>query len=282
MRTLYMIFMSLSVFILSSVLFIKQNTTIIFGDSADLYTINVSVEKKQTPEQIDSILKQIQEAHPQFIQKVTLISSKDLVADVEKVLPAYSSGLFENDELEQILNPVIEVQMTPEANSADLISRIKTIPGINDVTFSADWVEKFKSFFSVANIVLDTIFILFFVILSFLIAVLIRNYLINAKESISIHALLGATPQQAFIKSYQQIMVSTVISYALGLVLTAAMALIIKQKIANNADFSFINSRLNFLNATNISIIAAGLALNLLISYLLSYQYINKEYYKHE
>ena len=150
--------MSLSVFILSSVLFVKQNTNIIFGDDSDLYTVNISVEKTQNPEKVDSILKQIQDIHPQHIKKVTLISSQELIADVEKVLPAYSSGLFENEELEQILNPVVEVQLSPEANSSDIIEKIKIIPGISSVTFSADWIEKFESLFSVANIILDTIF----------------------------------------------------------------------------------------------------------------------------
>jgi cell division protein FtsX len=282
MKTIYMIFMSVSVFILSSVLFIKQNTNIIFGDASDLYTVNISVEKTRTPEQIESILKQIREINPQHIQKVKLISAQELVADVEAVLPAYSSGLFENEELEQILNPVIEVQLSPDAKSDEIIPQMKTIAGLSSVTFSADWVEKFKSFFSVANIILDTLFVLFFVVLSFLIAILIRNYLINAKESISLQALLGATPRQAFIKPYTQIMLSTLISYIIGISVTFALALTIKQKISDNTEFAFINSRMSFLNVANISIIALGLFLNLTISYWLSYNYINKEYYTHD
>jgi cell division protein FtsX len=274
--------MSLSVFILSSVLFVKQNTNIIFGDASDLYTVNISVEKTQTPEKIEAILKQIQDVDLQQIKKVTLISSQEQITDVEKVLPAYSSGLFESEELEQILNPMIEVQLAPEANSTEIIEKIKAIPGISHVTFSADWIEKFRSLFSVANIILDTIFVLFFVILSFLIAILIRNYLISAKDSISVQALLGATPRQAFIKPYTQIMLSTLISYVIGLAVTFALALTIKQKISQNTDFSFINTRISFLNISNISIIALGLLLNLVISYWLSYHYINKEYYKHD
>lgn len=282
MKIVYMIFMSLSVFILSSVLFVKQNTNIIFGDASDLYTVNISVEKTQTPENVDAILKQIQDIHPQHIKKVTLISSQELIADVEKILPTYSSGLFENEELEQILNPIVEVQLAPEANSSEIIEKIKIIRGVSNVTFSADWIEKFKSLFSVANIILDTIFVLFFVILSFLIAVLIRNYLISARESISLQALLGATPRQAFIKPYTQIMISTLISYVIGIAVTFALALTIKQKISSNSDFAFINTRISFLNMMNIFIIALGLFLNLVISYWLSYHYINKEYYKHD
>ncbi len=282
MKTIYMIFMSLCVFILSSVLYIKQNTNIIFGDASDLYTVNISVEKSQTPEQVESILKQVQDVHPTHIKKVTLISSQELIADVEKVLPAYSSGLFENQELEQILNPIIEVQLAPEASSNDIITKIKSITGISSVTFSADWVEKFKSFFLVANIILETIFILFFTILSFLIAVLIRNYLISSKDSISLHTLLGATPSQAFIKPYSQIMLLTFISYIIGIFFTFVLAATIKQKVSANIDFAFINSRMSFLSATNILIIALGLFLNLAISYGLSHRYINKEYYKHD
>ncbi len=274
--------MSLSVFILSSVLFIKQNTKIIFGDASDLYTVNISVEKAQTPEEIDSILKQVQDIHPQYIKKVTLISSQELIADVEKVLPSYSSGLFENEELEQILNPVVEVQLVPEANSNDIIEKIKLIPGISNVSFSADWVEKFRSLFLVVNMILDTIFILFFIILSFLITILIRNYLINAKDSISLQALLGATPRQAFLKPYSQIMLSTLISYIIGIFFTFAFAFTIKEKISNTVDFAFVNARVSFLNTTSIFIVALGLFFNLIISYWLSYHYINKEYYKHD
>jgi cell division protein FtsX len=282
MKIIYIIFMSLSVFILSSVLCVKQNTNIIFGDTSDLYTVNISVEKSQTPEKVEVILKQIQDIHPQQIKKVTLISSQELVADIEKVLPSYSSGLFENEELEQILSPIVEVQLAPEANSSELIEKIKVIPGISNVTFSVDWIEKFRSLFSVANIILDTVFVLFFVILSFLIAVLIRNYLISTKDSILLYSLLGATPRQAFIKPYTQIIISTLISYAVGIAFTFALTLTVKQKISNNTDFAFINNRVSFLNNTNISIVALGLLLNVAISYWLSYHYINKEYYKHD
>ena len=282
MKIVYMIFMSVSVFILSSVLLVKQNTHIIFGDASDLYSVNISVEKTQTSEQVENILKQLREINPQHIKKVTLISSQELIADVEAVLPAYSSGLFENEELEQILNPVVEVQLSPEAKSEEIVLKMKSIPGISNVNFSSDWIEKFKSLFSVANLILDTIFVLFFVILSFLIAILIRNYLISTKDSIALQALLGATPRQAFIKPYTQIMLSTLVSYAIGIAFTLALSLTIQQKISNNADFAFINTRISFLNNTNILIIALGLVLNLLVSYGLSYQYINKEYYKHD
>ena len=282
MKIVYMIFMSVSVFILSSVLLVKQNTHIIFGDASDLYSVNISVEKTQTSEQVENILKQLREINPQHIKKVTLISSQELIADVEAVLPAYSSGLFENEELEQILNPVVEVQLSPEAKSEEIVLKMKSIPGISNVNFSSDWIEKFKSLFSVANLILDTIFVLFFVILSFLIAILIRNYLISTKDSIALQALLGATPRQAFIKPYTQIMLSTLVSYAIGIAFTLALSLTIQQKVSNNADFAFINTRISFLNNTNILIIALGLVLNLLVSYGLSYQYINKEYYKHD
>jgi cell division protein FtsX len=274
--------MSLSVFILSSILFIKQNTTIIFGDSSDLYKVNISVEKMKAPEEVESIVSRIKNVHPQHIKKVTLISSQELVADIEKILPAYSSGLFETEELEQILNPIIEVQLAPEATNTDIIEKIKVIPGVDHVAFSSDWVEKFKNLFFIANIILDTIFILFFVVLSFLIAILIRNYLINAKDTISLQALLGATPHQAFINSYAQIMQSTFISYFIGIAFSFALILTIKQKMSQSIDFAFINARISFLNSTHILIIAFGLVLNLVISYWLSYHYVSKEYYAYE
>lgn len=282
MKAIYMVFMSLSVFMLSSVLFIKQNTKIIFGDESDLYTVTVNLDKNQSSNQIDNVVKQIQEMDPQFIKKVTLISSRQLIDDIDKVLPAYSSGLFENSELEQILSPNIEIQLASEAHSQDIINKIKSIKGVNDISFSADWVDKFKNLFSIANIILDTVFVLFFIILSFLIAILIRNYLINEKESISLQALLGATPHQAFIKSYIQIMISTLISYIIGIAFTWVLALTVKQKISENLDFSFINDRMSFLNLNNSLIIASGLLINILVSYWLSFNYINKEYYKHD
>ena len=282
MKIVYMIFMSLSVFILASVLMIKQNTSIIFGDNSDLYIVNVSIEKLQSPEKIEMILSQIRSLHPDQIQKVTLISARQQISDIEKVLPAYSKGLFEDEELEQIVSPAIEVQLTPEASSSIVISEIKNIPGISQVSFSADWIEKFKSLVSVSHLILDTLFILFFVILSFLIAILIRNYLISAKDSISIQALLGAAPHQAFMKAYTQIMFSTLISYAIGILVSIGLAFTVKQKVSQNLDFSFISGRIGFLNGSNLGLIAIGLILNLAISYGLSYQYICKEYYQHE
>ena len=282
MKIIYIIFMSLCVGILSSVLLVKQNTSIIFGDASDLYTVNISVDKSQSPEKIESILQEIKNIDKKQIRKVTLISSQELIADVEKVLPNYSSGLFEKEELEQILNPAVEVQLSAEANSASIIEKMKMITGINQVVFSGDWVEKFKSIFTAANQILDTVFILFFIILSFLITVLIRNLLISTKESISLHALMGATPQQSFFKPFSQIMIATFISYIIGMAMTFLIGAVIRQKISENTDLGFIHDRMSFLNQTSLSLIAVGLIFNLVISYGLSFMYIRKEFYKND
>lgn len=123
---------------------------------------------------------------------------------------------------------------------------------------------------------------MFFIILSFLITVLIRNFLINTKESISLYALMGATPQQSFFKPFSQIMIATFISYLIGMTMTFLVGTVIKQKLSENTDFGFIHDRMSFLNQNSLALIAAGLLFNLVISYGLSSLYIRKEFYKHD
>lgn len=282
MKTVYLIFMSLSVFILTSVLFVKQNTSLVFGNPADLSTVTVTVDKSLNPVEIDNLTQNIQNAAAQKIEKIKLISAEDQLRDVQTALPTYSRGLFEDNEIAQILNPIIEVQLNTLAGHQDIISKIKSLAGVVEVSLGNDWVEKMRGLFETLNIILNTVFILFFVILSFLIAILIRNYLIDSKDNISLLALLGAAPRQSFITQYLSIISRTLIAYALGVGFAAVMAVVIKHKLASNLQLSFISERINFLNPTNTLIILIGLVLNLGISYILSYRYVLKEYYRHD
>lgn len=282
MKNLYLIFMSLSVFILTSVLLIRQNTLLVFGDHSDLYTITVSLNKSISSEETFSILEKIKNLGPQQVKKVTLISAQDQLLDVQSALPVYSRGFFEDEEIAQVLNPLAEVQLTPDADLAVLAYQIKAFPGVEDVNTGNDWTEKIKSLFETLGIILNTVFILFFIILSFLITVLIRNYLIDAKDRISLYALLGATPQQAFKNEYLSIMNRTFIAYLIGGLTATAFTLLIKNKLSASLQLSFISERLSLLNTTNTLIILSGLILNLGLSYFLSYKYILKEYYHHE
>lgn len=279
MKIVYLIFMSLSVFILTSVLLIRQNTQTVFGSQTDLYSINVVLDKALSPEESMAIVEKIKTLNPVQINKVTLISAKDQLLDVQAALPAYSRGFFEDEEIAQVLNPLIEVQLSPDADRMTMSYQIKSFPGVEQASAGNDWTEKIRSLFETFEIILNTIFILFFVILSFLITVLIRNYLVDSKELISLLALLGATPQQAFMSEYISIMGRTFLAYILGIVSALGLAYVIQHKLAANFYLAFINEKLSFLTITNILIILSGLVLNLAISYFLSYQYILKEYY---
>lgn len=282
MKTIYLIFMSLSVFILTSVLLIKQNTNLVFGNESDFHTASVTIDKARTPTEISSLLETIQNLAPSEIVKVTFISPQEQLQDVQAALPTYSRGLFENEEISQILNPIVEVQFSPTARSQDLIEKIKTFPGVYEISFGNAWIEKIKNIFDTLNIILNTVFILFFIILSFLIAVLIRNYLVNTKENISLLSLLGATPRQSFWAPYLSITTYTLLAYALGTGLSFTLSALIKYKLSSNVQLAFFCERLSLLSSYNVFLIFTGLTLNLGISYLLSYQYVLKEYYQND
>lgn len=282
MKTVYLIFMSLSVFILTSVLLIRQNAQTIFGSQTDLYSINVVLDKALSSEESTAIVEKIKNLNPMQINKVTLISAHDQLLDVQAALPSYSRGFFEDEEIAQVLNPLIEVQLSPDADRMTMSHQIKSFPGVEEASAGNDWTEKIRSLFETFGIILNTVFILFFVILSFLITVLIRNYLVDSKERISLLALLGATPRQSFMSEYISIMSRTFLAYILGIISALGLAYVIQNKLTANFYLTFINEKLSFLTITNTLIILSGLILNLALSYFLSYQYILKEYYHHE
>lgn len=282
MKIVYLIFMSLSVFILSAVLLLKQNTNIIFGDTSDLYTITVSIKKPQSVEELNQIVEKIKALAPSQLKKVSLINAKDQLIDVESAFPGYSRGLFDEKEIEQILNPLVEVQLIETAQSSAFIEKIKTIEGVGEVAFGSDWVDKFKNIFNLMNVILNTVFFLFFIMLSFLISILIRNYLILSKDRIDLYALTGATPRQAFIDQYLKIVIYAIIAYAIGIACNMGLTILIKQKISLHSQLSFINERITFLNISHITLVLTGLLLNLVISYFLSLHYVVKEHYTHD
>ncbi len=281
MRTLYLIFMSLSVFILTSVLLIRQNTAAVFGDHADLYTITVTLNKNISPEEMAAIVEKIKNLDTQ-IKSAALISPQQQLQDVQSALPSYSKGLFEDEEITYVLNPLVEVLLTAEADLSTLSLQIKSLSGVEDSSVGNVWAEKIKNLFKTLNIILNTVFILFFIILSFLITVLVRNYLIDAKDRISLFALLGAMPLQAFKNEYLSIMNRTLLAYFIGLFAASGLAYFIKNKLTSNLNFTFISERLDFLTLESLALLLSGLMLNLALSYFLSYQYILKEYYHHE
>ena len=285
MKIIYLIFTSFSIFLIATVLFLKQNTKIILGDEADYNTISVSLAENSPKLEISKAIENIKLLDSQInlkntkIKKITVIDSNTQLHDLEVAFPGYTKNLSDDEDIQQILNPILNIELIDSLNKVKLIDEIKKINSVSQVFSSSEWSDKIKIFYQLINVILNALLILFFIMLSFLVSFLIRNYLIMSRENIELWTLMGARPHQAFFKYYMSIISQTVIAYFIGITCHMSSVFAIKQKISNYQDFLFLSKQITYIKDENLIIIAMGIIMNLGLSYYLSYKHIIKEHY---
>ena len=120
--------------------------------------------------------------------------------DFQKSLKEYSSGLVTTDELVDLIPETIEVEVDRSLDSearaavfADLESTLRDNSAVDEVSYSATWLKKFEGLHKFVRSSGLFVFLLLLLLLSYLVALMIRAYIDDSKQEIEIYNMLGAT-----------------------------------------------------------------------------------------
>jgi cell division protein FtsX len=135
-----------------------------------------------------------------FVAAAMEIDRTEAGIEFQKSLKEYSSGLITTDELIDLIPESIEVELEKSANTeerarqfAEIENAVKSFSYVDEVSYSASWLKKFEGLHRFVRSSGHFVFLLLLLLLSYLVALMIRAYIDDSKQEIEVYNMLGAT-----------------------------------------------------------------------------------------
>ena len=145
----------------------------------------------------------------QLLQKINALPNVSSVVETDrqkaglefqKSLKEYSSGLVTTDELVDLIPETLEVEVDKSLDSdkrnesfANIDSALREHPAVEEVSYSSTWLKKFERLHKFVRSSGLFVFLLILLLLSYLVALMIRAYIDESRQEIEIYNMLGAT-----------------------------------------------------------------------------------------
>jgi cell division transport system permease protein len=153
------------------------------------------------------------------VQEAIYISRNEAMQRLKQQLQNHSA-LLDNLK-ENPLPDAFEITLDPEMrNSEDLrflAERIQQLPGVDEVEYGSQWVQRFSSMVNLFSLAGYAIGVLFFMATVFIVANTIRLVLYSRRDEIEIMRLVGATDRFIRIPFYLQGMIQGAAGTLIGL-----------------------------------------------------------------
>ena len=184
--------------------------------------------------------------------------------EFQKSLKEYSAGLVTTDELIDLIPETLEVDVDKSLSLEqravafqELDGRIRVLPGVDDVSYSATWLTKFERIDKLARSAGLFIFLLVLIIISYLVALMIRAYIDDSKQEIEIYNLLGATRWSLYKLFLKDIFIFLIGSLATSIGALYVVFNYLKAHLNSAGLSQLIVSNLNFLTISEIAVLSA-------------------------
>lgn len=282
MKWIYVVFTFLSALLISSLLLLQENSSILFGSNDEIYKMSVYLKKSLTPEEISKSQIDLKNSYPKEIEKISLISELDQMKDFQNTAAFNAEGLFTEDDLKAVLSPLLEITVSPETETQKMIQQLKSSSLVEDVVYGAEWSQKFREIRSITSYGLIAALSVFSLVTFLLLILILRLFLVEDKPQIAIWAIVGATPKFIFNKYSTMIISSTLISSALAYGAIWGLYFLIKNKIARHEHFGFLAERITFISPLVTAALAGCLILTLGLALYLFYRTLIRLYYTYE
>lgn len=283
MKYLYCCFIILSVFILNTLISLKNNINLVLSPQTNNYELNLTLKSNLKETEVDSLIEKIKKDLSLDKQsQVKYLNSESQLKEMNTFLPHFDVNLFGTAELQNILNPMLTIEISSEKNIDSIRSLLEQYSEIIQIQSSHDWVKKIQSTLKVLNKIFISLIFVFFLSLTFLNTLFIKSSLIESNDIIELKSLLGATPIQGFIEDYYRLALLTLASYLSGILLSVLVLTYFFKQLNQLPQFFQITKQLSYLGSENIIIFLGGLLMSLGFSFLFSYQHINSHFYQND
>lgn len=151
------------------------------------------LEKDLTPEQISNIETTLKESH--LVQEVNLIPAEDAVTRFKNKFPELE-GIVNNlkaNPFPASFEVTLHENVMSSSDTADFIYQMQRMPGIEDVQFNQDWVERMQSFSRLTQAIGFFLGGILILASFFIISNVIKLNVFSRKDEIEIQRFIGAT-----------------------------------------------------------------------------------------
>lgn len=282
MKWLYSAFVLIGVFILCLILLFKTNSGILFGSKEDQNQVSVYLVRGLNDTEITSAMENIQHKLGEQWSSNKFLSVMEQMTELEKKTDLNASGSFSEEELNQVISPLVMVTLKPDFNSQTVLQDLKQIKNVDDVVYGGDWLKKFVQLRSFINTGLNILFSILALTIFSLMTYSVHHYLLEDQENISILAMLGLKPLNLVWRYALELFYLTVVPMIVSMGFSYLFYVVAKKQVARNENFSFISDRLTFISVSDLFTIFICLMVALVVSLFIFNRSVVKKYYVYE
>ncbi|MNT17899.1 Cell division protein FtsX [compost metagenome] len=128
------------------------------------------------------------------------MSQEKALTDFRSQLASYAPDLAQDDELLKLIPSSFQVSLSEKVSTEDqssvlqsLSGKIKSLQGVDDVSFGQDWVEKYSALVTAIEVVIRVLGFIVVLASIFVMSNMIRASVEARREEISVLELIGAT-----------------------------------------------------------------------------------------
>lgn len=232
--------------------------------------------KRETPvNEVEEILAKIREL--QGVESVKYISPFDAMAFLEDRLGEQKSVL--DGIRPKILPPSIEIDLMREYRTSPqikkLISKIKTIPNIEEVQYGHEWVETFSGLNHLMRLTQWILGGLLLAAIIFIISNTLQLTISSRREEIEVMKMMGASPAFIQIPFYIEGLVQGLLGAGLAIFLLYLLYEILLRTLTPLLKGWMSPIPILFFSGeTIVTILAGGMVLGLLGSFIASMRFL--------
>lgn len=218
------------------------------------------------------------------VTSVELVDRKTAGQDFQKSLKEFSNSLLTSDELMDLIPETLEVDLKKQFSLSErqkafeqLALLLKPEAQVEEVSYSSTWLQKFEKIDQLFRSIGYVVFILMLALMSYLISLMMRVYIDDAKAEIEIYNLLGATRWSIYKLYLNDLIAFVVFSLIVALGLSFLLFKYFKNFMLGSGLSKILSDNITFLQPSEIFVLMLVFSGVILThSFLTIYSSVNK------
>ncbi len=228
-----------------------------WGEEAQLTVYLKSSVDVSEKEEIEGRIKQ-----HEIVDSVTYISPEMALDDFKKNMKNYAPEGLQEEEILALIPSSLQVKIKPDVAAADRLSEltqlsevIRAYPGVDDVSYGQDWLEKFSGVVSFVERSLQFLILIITLASTFIVSNIIRASIYSKKEEIIVLEMVGATPAMIRKPFVVEGFILSAISSALSLLICFFIYYFLMGGVGKDLAYMKLEDTFNFFSYVSVFLI---------------------------
>jgi cell division transport system permease protein len=260
--------------VMSSSLLISQNLKKVLTLWGEDIQMTVYISPDIEPAQKEKIEEYFRSE--KRIKEGKLITQAEALHDFRGQLATYAPDLAQDEDLLKLIPASYQVSLDSSLTSTEQVALLKSsaenlkkLPGVEEVSYGQDWVEKYSTFVSVIQRSFEILGLILIAASIFVMSNVVRALVQSRQEEIEVLELIGATPSMIRKPFLVQGLQMGLLAGAFSLLLSYGAFKAVQSVFMNQLSFLRLGNQLQFLTPVSLVLfLIAGTLLGLCGSYL--------------